>query len=349
MSDFYNKLEEKLKRKEEVFDLNLKCFCSNDYLNLSKHLLVKKASREEIKINGVGACGSKFVNGYSVFYKLIEDKIKAIKSSEDALIFTSGYTANIGIFESLASNQDIVFLDEESHASTFAGIKISDAKFIRFKHNDVVNLNHKLKKYSNNKRRIFIATETIFSMSGDLLLKHDEYIKLAKQYNAILITDEAHSFGIINFEFKKYNLHLRMGTFSKAVGVLGGFVAGNFEIIEEVRQFAKSGIYTTALPSSILAAVLKSLELIESGKVNANKALQNAKIFDSKLQTQIAFIKCENSLRLEHFLKERGFFVKAIRRPTVKNEGVRITFNNSQKKIDIKKLRFIINQFFENI
>ena len=344
MNGFIQFLKEEEMRKEEVYNGSLKCFCSNDYLSLSKNRKVTKAAILDIKINGVGSGGSKFINGFGLNYKLVTEKMKEIKQCDDCLIFTSGYTANIGIFESLVTNQDIVFLDEECHASTFAGVRLSRAKFIRFKHNDIIDLKSKLKKYLYKGEKIIIATEVVFSMSGDLLGNHNDYIDIAKEYNALLITDEAHSFGVIELDFKKYDLHLKMGTFSKAVGVLGGYVCGEGKLIETVRQFAKSGIYTTALPSHLLASILTSLTLIQTGEVNGEKALKNARIFDPNLKTQIAFIKCDKAIKLEQALRREGFFVKAIRKPTVKQAGIRVTFNNLHKKIDIKKLRFIISQ-----
>lgn len=350
MISFFRILEESEIRRESLVNKGLICFCSNDYLGLAKNKNILKVAISDIKKNGVGSGGSKFISGFSLNYQLVTEKMKIIKQAEDCLIFTSGYTCNIGIFESLTSSEDIIFLDEECHASTFAGIMQSGVKFMRFNHNDIQSLKEKINKYSKGKRRIFIATETVFSMSGDLLLNHNEYIEVARQHQAILITDEAHSFGVINIEFAKYEYHLKMGTFSKAVGVLGGYVCGNKNVIEHIRQFAKSGIYTTALPSHVLASVLASLNLIESGKVNGKKALMNAKIFQPSLQTQIAFVKCSGSveaLELEEVLKQEGFFVKAIRKPTVKQAGVRITFNNFHKKVDIQKLRFTIDKFLK--
>ena len=142
-----------------------------------------------------------------------------------------------------------------------------------------------------------------------------------------------------------------MGTFSKAVGVLGGYVSGNAILIDYIRQFAKSGIYTTALPPSVLASILASLRLINSRKVDGEKAISNAKYFaellDIKQESQIVFLETsgnKEALELSQKLAENGFFVKAIRRPTVKQAGLRFSFNNHHKKVDIKKLAFIIKE-----
>jgi 7-keto-8-aminopelargonate synthetase-like enzyme len=340
-------------RKEEVFSKNLISFSSNDYLNLSENTSVEKKAIEAIKKYGVGAKSSKFIEGFNEFYVQIAKEMNEMKQTEDCLIFSSGYTCNIGIFSSLADKCDIIFFDEFSHASSFEGAKLSGAKIIRYKHNDISDLALKMKKFSSKGEKIFIATETVFSMKGTVLENSAEYVHIAKKYGAILITDEAHSFGVLEFDFPKYDLHLKMGTFSKAVGVLGGYVCGKKEIIDVIRNLAKSGIYTTALPPSVLASVLASLKLIKTKKVTSKKALANAmlfgKIMNIEMKSQIAFLECEtseNAMQISKTLEVAGFFVKAIRTPTVPKAGIRISFNNLHKKVDIENLCFMLRKFF---
>ena len=331
---------------------NTTSFASNNYLGMAENKKVMLAGVEALKKFGAGAGASKFIEGYSNIYEEIKKELISLKNCQDCTIFTSGYTANLGIFGALALPEDIIFLDEFSHASSFQGALLSGAKIMRFKHNYLKDLERKLEKFGKNpKGKIFIATETVFSMKGTVLLEPEGYIALAKQYNAILVVDEAHSFGVLDFKFPKYELHITIGTFSKAVGVLGGYVCGNYILIEAIRQFAKSGIYTTALPPSVLASVLASLKLISSGEVDGKKALQNAQLFSKltgiKTGSQIIFIECKNNeeaLKLEQALLEKGFFVKAIRPPTVPTPGIRLSFNNLHKAVDIKKLAYIIKQ-----
>jgi len=350
-------------RTEKVVDINnfnilktifgikeFKNFASNDYLGLSQHSGVKKAGIKAINDYGAGATSSKLITGYSVLYKKIEDVIKQHKKQEDCLIFTSGYTANLGIFESLFTSDDIIFLDENSHASSFAGAKLSGAKIMRYKHNSWQDLEDKINHFKEGiKGKIGIATEIVFSMQGTKLKSVPKYFEIAKKHNAILITDEAHSFGVFKTTFPAYELHLQMGTFSKSVGVLGGYVCGMGVLIDAIRQFAKSSIYTTALPPSVLASVFASLKLIFEGKVNGRQALLNARFFSKltgiKVHSQIVFITTETNekaLYIAETLNNKGFIAKAIRRPTVKSAGVRLSFTNRHKKLDIARLSFIL-------
>jgi 8-amino-7-oxononanoate synthase len=352
LKDLKNKanyrLEDISKRtRKNIINLGLISFSSNDYLNLSFNKAVINAGIKALNQFGVGASSSKFIEGYSSFYEDIKKELQG----EDSLIFNSGYMANVGIMQAVFSSKDIIFLDENSHASSFEGAKLSGAKIVRFNHNSIEDLKLKLQKFAKLGKKIGISTETVFSMQGSILQDVEWYFKLAKEYNAILITDEAHSFGVISFAFPKYDLHLKMGTFSKAVGVLGGYVSGNSILIDYIRQFAKSGIYTTALPPSILASIITSLKLINSGKVKGEKAILNAryfaKILNIKQESQIVFLEMKNNeeaLNLSQKLAKNGFFVKAIRKPTVKKAGLRLSFNNNHKKVDIKKLAFIIRE-----
>jgi 8-amino-7-oxononanoate synthase len=322
-------------------------FASNDYLNLSFHKDVISTGIKALKECGASSSSSKFIEGYSPFYEEIKRELKV----EDCLIFNSGYMANLGIMQAIFTKEDIIFLDENAHASSFEGAKLSGAKIIRYTHNLPEDLELKLQKFSKLGKKIGIATETVFSMQGSVLRDVEKYFEIAKNYEAIFITDEAHSFGVIPFSFPQYDLHIKMGTFSKSVGVLGGYVSGNSIIIDYIRQFAKTGIYTTALPPSILASILASLKLINSGKISGKKALLNAQYFaeilDVKQESQIIFLETsgnEEALKLSQILQEEGFFVKVIRKPTVKNAGLRFSFNNNHKKVDIKKLAFIMKE-----
>lgn len=326
-------------------------FSSNNYLNLGEKSQIINAGIKALKKYGASASASKFIEGYNVFYEEIRHIMCKIKKMDDALVFNSGYSCNLGIFTSIASKNDIFFLDELCHASIFDGIKLCGAKFIRYKHNSFEDLEKKIKTFGVGKN-IVIATETVFSMKGSVLKNPEMYIELSRKYGAILVTDEAHSFGVMDFDFPEYKLHLRMGTFSKAVGVFGGYVCGNAILIDIIRNFARSGIYTTALPPSILASICESLRLIQDG-INGKKALKNAlyfaKLIGISCESQIVFLECESSLVAIDYAKKletSGFFVKAIRRPTVEQPGLRFSFTNRHKMVDIRKLSFIVNNLF---
>lgn len=327
-------------------------FASNNYLGLNFNKTLINAGIKTLKEHGTGAGASCFIEGHHPLYTQIINLLIKNKGCEDAMVFTSGFTCNIAIFSTLAKKGDVIFLDEASHSSSFEGVKLSGAKIIRFKHNNINSLKEKLQKYNQTcKGNIFIGTETIFSMQGTVLQNPKLYIDLAKEYNAVLVTDEAHSLGIMEFDFPKYEMHLKMGTFSKAVGVLGGYVCGNKILIEALRQFAKPAIYTTALPPHILAIIYQALNLIFTNKITAQKAIKNASTFCKLLQikpaSQIVFLELQTNkkaLKMEEELLQNGFFAKAIRKPTVKTPGIRFSFNNLHKTVDIKKLAFIIKQ-----
>lgn len=319
-------------------------FASNNYLNLCENQVIAKAGVKALKKYGTGAVSSKFIEGYNLMYKNIELTMNKMKGVNNTLIFNSGYLANLGIFSSLFKKGDVIFLDELSHASSFEGAKLSGASIIRYAHNNIKDLEEKITKYGLTKE-IGIATETIFSMRGSVLANSDAYIDLAKKHNAIFITDEAHSFGVMELKFSFYPLHIKMGTFSKAIGALGGYVCGDAIIIDIIRNFSKSGIYTTALPPSVLASISAALQLLEKG-YNGKKALENAnffsKLFGLEAASQILFIETEKGDKVSQDLLKEGFFLKSIKKPTVKKNGIRISFNNLHKKVDIQKLAFIL-------
>ena len=357
MKDFY--IEELTKKKRfglyrellesDVIDAvtikrngkNLISFASNDYFGLSQNSVVKNAAIAAIKKFGAGAGASRYVTGNNSLYRKLEKQIARMKKCDDALVFSSGYSCAIGVIPALVSEGDLIVADRLIHSSLIDGAKLSGARLLRFPHNDVTFAKKILAENRAKFKKCLIVTETVFSMDGDLG-KTDELLKLAEEFSAILVSDDAH--GLFQSENKS---HLKMGTLSKAVGSLGGYVAGDKNIIDYLRNFAKSQIYSTALPASVLAASIASLKIIESKNL-AKKTLANAEYFCDLMKltkpesaiVPIIIGDSKKTLEIAKKLQKNGFIVGAIRPPTVeKNKArLRITFSSAHKKTHIKKL-----------
>ena len=323
---------------------NLISFSCNDYLGLSQNARVKKSAIAAINKFGVGGRASRYVTGNNSLYEKLEKQIARMKKCDDAIVFSSGYASAIGVIPALVGVGDLIIADRLIHSSLIDGAKLSGAKFMRFLHNDVAHARQILEENRSKYKKCIIITETVFSMDGDVG-EVSELLKLAKEFEAILISDAAHDLFLHdNFSFKN---HLQLGTLSKAVGSLGGYVAGDKTLIDYLRNFAKSAIYSTALPPAVLGASLTSLKIIE--KKNPGKiALKNAQYFCElmnlpKAQSAIIpIILGENKkvLTVAKKLQERGFLVSAIRPPTVEagKARLRITFSIAHKKNQIEKL-----------
>lgn len=326
-------------------------FASNDYLDLSANESVKKSAIAAIKKYGVGAKSSRYITGNNHLYHQLEKQLSKLKNCEDCLIFSSGYMVAIGVIPALINKDDLVIADKLIHSCLLDGVKLSQAKLIRFKHNDIEDCQKILQENRHKFKNCLIISETIFSMDGDVG-KIVELKNLANEFGCLLLSDDAHSLGIKLFseEISAPN-HLQMGTFSKALAALGGYVCGNKILIDYLRNFAKSQIYTTALPPAILASVITSLKIFSQKKLG-KKALQNACYFCELMnlkqpQSAIVIIAVENNFKLLEIVKyveKKGIIISAIRKPTVSSPRIRITFNSSHKKKDIEKLVAILKK-----
>ena len=387
--NFYADAIESLKEKtlyrklveSDVTYKNLISFASNDYFGLSQNAAVKKAARDAIKKYGVGSGGSRYITGNNSLYTKLEKEIARIKKCDEAIVFSSGYACAIGVIPALVCDGDLIVADRLIHTSLIDGAKLSGARMMRFLHNDVEHARRILAENRSKFKKCLILTETVFSMDGDLG-KIEELLKLAEEFDAILASDAAHDLFLQDSsheggeESQEPSLrdsslklgmpsagikHLKLGTLSKAVGTLGGYVAGEQMLIDYLRIFAKPVIYSTALPASILAASIASLKIIENknlgknlGKSIGKKVLKNAEYFCDlmglpKPQTAIVPIILGDNQRVVKIaakLEELGFLISAIRPPTVeKNKArLRITFSSEHKKNQIKKLAEILSK-----
>jgi 8-amino-7-oxononanoate synthase len=326
-------------------------FCSNDYLNLSTNKAVKKAAIQAIEKFGIGAKASRYVFDENGLAEKLEKKLANLKNQDDAIVLGSGYLTNVGVVSALVSKNDFIVADKLIHSSLIDGARLSGAKLIRFKHNNIEDCQRILNEIlrDNPEKKILVITETVFSMDGDLG-KIDELLKLAKKYNCLFLSDDAHGLGIIKKKYENYDFHLQCGTLSKAAGSYGGYASGSNLMIDYLRNQTKPAIYSTALPASVLAASLKAVEIIEKdGELGAHskgeKALRNAEYFCelmnlSKPQSTIVPIIIGDSsktLEISKKLKKAGFLISAIRPPTVEigKARLRITFCSSHKKKEL--------------
>ncbi len=332
-------------------------FCCNDYLGLSQNPLVKKSAIAAIKKFGLGARASRYITGNNSLYTKLEKEIAKFKKCDDAIIFSSGYAAAIGAIPALVGDGDLILADRLIHSSLIDGAKLSGARLLRFLHNDAVHAKRILTENRHKFKKCLIITETVFSMDGDVG-EIGELLELAEKFDAILLSDDAHGISAPHpnplpqgERLGVRGNYLQLGTFSKAFGSLGGYIAGEKILIDYLRNFAKSAIYSTALPPAILAASLASLKIISQKKL-AKKTLENAKYFCELMnlpKPQSAIIPIiigdnKKVLEIANRVAQKGFLISAIRPPTVEpgKSRLRITFSSEHKKSDIKKLAEII-------
>lgn len=318
---------------------NIILMSSNNYLGLSNFKEVKNAAIEAINKYGLGSGGSRLTTGSYDLHRVLEEKIAKFKKSEDALIFNTGYMANIGVISAICDEEYYIFSDELNHASIIDGCRLSKGKAIVYKHNDMNDLAKKIKE--TNPKKGMIVTDGVFSMDGDLANLPD-IVKVAKEYNLLTMVDDAHATGVIgetgrgSSEYFNCNIDITMGTLSKAIGSEGGFVCANSEIIDYLRQKARSFIFSTALSPGVINGAIKSFEIIEEQKWLIKKLSKNIKYMCEKLKS-IGFNIDSNSpiipiiigdeelaLRFSKRLYENGIYIPAIRYPTVKSNEARL-------------------------
>ncbi|UTW56964.1 8-amino-7-oxononanoate synthase [Kordiimonas sp. SCSIO 12610] len=329
-------------------------FTDNDYLGLSTHPAVIQASMEATKLYGVGAGASRLVTGNNPLYGQLEEKIANFKGCEAAIVFGSGYLANIGIIPALAGPKDLIIADELIHTCIHSGIALSRATCHYFKHNDVEDAQRLLAKHRANHPNTMIIVDGVYSMDGDIA-PLDELGMLARQYDAWLMSDDAHALGTIGngtgsaSALGAHNLvPLQMGTLSKAIGAYGGYLAGPKPVINLMKSRARSLVYTTGLPPGTLAAALKAFEIIEAEPERVARPLKLASQFASALnlnppQSPIVplIIGDETAaMKASANLAAQAIKVTAIRPPTVPTgtSRLRFTFSATHSDSDIDKL-----------
>ncbi|MEH6346939.1 MAG: 8-amino-7-oxononanoate synthase [Bermanella sp.] len=311
-------------------------FCSNDYLGLANHPQLIESFKNAANEMGVGSGSAHLVNGHTQIHENLELALAEFTGREAAILFSTGYMANLGVIGALLDKQDAVFEDKWNHASLLDAGLLSGARFQRYLHNDLNNLQARLER--SDTRRKLIVTDAVFSMDGDCSdLKG--LSDLAKQHDAWLMVDDAHGFGVLGktgaglceeSNLGPRDVQILMGTLGKGFGTAGAFVAGSKELIEYLTNFARPYIYTTAMPAAIAAATLTSLEIVKSEpqrrehlqklialfRVGATALGLNLMPSDTPIQP-ILIGEADEAIKITDLLKQKGFLVTAIRPPTV--------------------------------
>ena len=305
---------------------------SNNYFGLNTHPKVIAAAKKAIDKYGTGNMASRLVVNLDLHEKL-EKEIAKYKKCQSALLYSSGYAANIGIISCVIGSGGIILSDELNHASIIDGCRLSGADIIIYKHRDIEDLKSKLSKIKD-KRKILVVTDSVFSMDGDAA-PLNQIVELKGKYNFMIMADDAHATGIINTNFREIDIH--MGTLSKALGSQGGYAAGSKELIDYLRNFSRTFFFSSGLAPSSAAASLAALKLIEKDKSLKAKLLYNSSYlrkgladlgFNVQGDLQIIPIitgDIRTTMRFQELLGKEGIFVAGIRPPTVPTARLRIS------------------------
>lgn len=335
-------------------------FSCNDYLGLSHHPEVKAAACRAIETYGVGAGASRLVTGDVPLLGELERRLAALKGTESACVFGSGYLANTGIVPTLVGPRDLIAIDELAHACLFAGAKLSGASLAVFPHNDVTALGALLSARRKDHPRTLVATDGVFSMDGDLA-PLARLSALCSAHDAWLITDDAHGLGVLANGrgsaglFPEAAIPLQMGTLSKAIGGYGGYLCASEAVIELIRNRARTFVYSTGLPPGSAAAAIAALEVIAREPALCALPLAKARRFTARVglpeaQSPIVAVligAADDALVASRALEAEGFLAVAIRPPTVAagTARLRLTFTARHSDADIDRLAEAIRPF----
>lgn len=328
--------------------IKLLSFCDNDYLGLAEHPKVISAALEATAAYGAGAGAARLVSGNHPLYTALEESLARYKHTEAALVFGSGYLANIGTIPALVGHGDLVIADKLVHACILDGIRISGAKLYRFAHNDAEDAARLLWNHRHEYRHCLVITETIFSMDGDVAPMTD-LRRICDANDAWLMTDDAHGIGLP----QPVKADIQLGTLSKAVGSYGGYVAGSKTLITHLVNTARSFIFSTGLPPATIGAAQAAVEIIMAEPERAQAAMDNARLFSRLVglpepqSTIVPLMMGEEAkaIAAAKALETAGFMVVAIRPPTVP-EGtsrLRFAFSAKHKPADIERLAEAVN------
>jgi 8-amino-7-oxononanoate synthase len=309
---------------------------SNNYLGLTQDARVIEAACKAVEKYGTGCTGSRFMNGTLDLHLELESRLATFTGKQSALVFTTGYQVNLGVISALAGRHDTIVIDKADHASIVDGCQLSHAKFVRYKHNDMEDLERVLAK-CDTKHGILLVVDGVFSMEGDLA-NLPEVVRLKKKYGARLLVDEAHSVGVFGAGGRGTAEHfgvvdecdLIMGTFSKSFASTGGYISGDTEVVYFIRHAARPLIFTAAIPPASAAAALACLNIIETEPerrarlwVNASKMkgwLDSAGFDTGATQSQIIPIVVGEDMPLVYFWKrmyDLGVYTNAAVSPAV--------------------------------
>lgn len=334
-------------------------FSSNDYLGLADHPALIEGAKKAMEKWGAGARASRLMSGDLEIHHRLESAIAALKGKEAGLLFGSGYLANTGIIPALCGRNDVIYSDRLNHASIVDGVLLSRAQFYRFRHNDLNHLEDLLKSHRSKYRKAMIVVESVYSMDGDQA-PVSGLLELREHYGAMLMIDEAHATGVFGAKGEgnisqtgAESVDVIMGTFGKALGSYGAFIAVSNRMKRFLLNRARTFIFSTALPPAVIGANLAAVKLLEEEPERRTRVCELASELRRVLredlglntpsESQIVPVMVgdsQSALSLAESLRDEGFFVKAIRPPTVPEGTARIrlsvTANHSLK--DVRQL-----------
>lgn len=341
-------------------------FASNDYLNIATHPDVEKAAIAGIETYGVGSSSAACISGFYAPHHALEEAFAAFLKRERAILFNSGYHANLGVLTALLSRGDAALADKCAHASILDALLLSRAKGYRFKHNDVNHAEYLLTRHAPVRTLI---TEGVFSMEGSIS-PLSELTKLTENKETFLILDDAHGVGVLGpegggccdyFHLTAKEIPCLIAPLGKAFGSMGAIVAGDADLIEHILQSARAYRYTTALPPAIASAALKALEIIKQEHWRREKLNSLIRFFIKAaherqlplISTDLTPIKCIKignnilTLKLQKQLMSQGFLVGAIRPPTVSIAQLRLSLNCLHTEEHIEQLLDEIKKYYD--
>jgi 8-amino-7-oxononanoate synthase len=339
-------------------------FASNDYLGLAADPRVRHAAIAAIETHGTGSTGSRLLSGDRPIHRQLERAIADLKQTEDAIVFSSGYLANIGTLAAIVGSRDLVLGDRYNHSCLRLGVAAAGATLIDYEHADAIDLACLLDRHRADFRRLVIATDSVFSMDGDLC-PLPQILELADLYEAMVLVDEAHGTGVLGDRGAGCVEYLgcgdreliQMGTLSKALGSLGGYVAGSAKLIDFLRNRAPSWIYTTALSPADTGAALAAIEIVRSEPERRVKLRENVAYVRAAIAQLVASVPdrfrllpsdspilclevsdVATVLRDGQALRDRGIFVSVVRPPTVPTSRLRLTIMATHERSQLDQL-----------
>lgn len=335
-------------------------FASNDYLGLAGDDRLIQAAVAATQEFGTGSTGSRLLSGHRELHRQMELAIASLKQTEDALVFSSGYLANLGAISALVGKRDLILSDHYNHSSIKNGAILSGATIIEYVHSDVEALKNQLSQQRERFRRCLILTDSVFSMDGDLC-PLPALLDLAEQFSCMLLVDEAHATGVMGTTGAGCVEHfgctggqvVQVGTLSKALGSLGGYVAGTEALIDFLRNRAPSWIYTTALSPANTAAALAAINIVQQEPERRNQLWRNVDYLKHLITQHLPNLKllpsespilcfqlesAADALTAGYQLKAAGIFAPAIRPPTVPTSRIRISVMATHEPAHLEQL-----------
>ena len=342
----------KIKGKEVLM------FGSNSYMGLTNHPKIKEACKKAIDKYGSGCAGSRFLNGTLDIHIELENKLAEFVNKDATLVYSTGFQVNIGVIPTVTGRNDYILIDEMDHASIIEATRLAFAKVMKYRHNDMVALERLLKRSEPNRIKL-IVVDGVFSMDGDIV-DLPGIVKLAEKYEATVMVDDAHAIGVIGEQGSGTASHfgltdkvdLIMGTFSKSLASLGGFIASDFETINYIKHHSRSLMFSASITPASAAAVLAALEIIKSEPERMEKlwdvthyAIDNFRRLGFDIgQTQTPIIPLyirDNilTLKLVRMLMDEGVFVNPVVSPAVSKDDTLIRFSlmatHTKEQIDV--------------